>query len=119
MQKNVLEYLEAATAAFPEKIVFADNKTELSYAEFTDKAKRLGCGLLEHLGAGWRRNPVAVLIDRSVQPLISFFGVVYSGNFYVPVDRKMPQERIRLILDTLDARVLIACLLYTSPSPRD
>ncbi len=108
MQKSVLEYLEAAAAAFPEKIVFADNKTELSYAEFMDKAKRLGCGLLKRLGAGWRRNPVAVLIDRSVQPLISFFGVVYSGNFYVPVDRKMPQERIRLILDTLEAGALIA-----------
>ncbi|MDO4323910.1 MAG: amino acid adenylation domain-containing protein [Lachnospiraceae bacterium] len=108
MQKNVLEYLETAAAKFPDKIVFADNKTELSYEEFTDKAKRLGCGLIRTCREGWTRNPVAVLIDRSVQPLISFFGVVYSGNFYVPVDRKMPQERIRLILNTLNARVLIA-----------
>lgn len=108
VQRNVLEFLETAAAEFPDKIVFADNKTELSYADFTDKAKRLGCGLLRRFGESWMRNPVAVLIDRSVQPLISFFGVVYSGNFYVPVDRKMPQERIRLILDTLDAKVLIA-----------
>lgn len=108
MQKNVLEYLEAAAKAAPDRIVFGDNKTELTYAAFTEKAKRLGCGLLARFGAGWSRRPVAVLIDRSVQPLVSFFGVVYSGNFYVPVDRKMPQERIHLILDTLDAKVLIA-----------
>lgn len=108
MQKNVLEYLEAAAKRFPDKIVFADSKTEITYAEFMDRAKRVGSGLIRRFGSKWTRGPVAVLIDRSVQPLVSFFGVIYSGNFYVPVDRRMPYERIRLILNTLDARVLIA-----------
>jgi amino acid adenylation domain-containing protein len=108
VQKNVLEYLEAAAAAVPDRIAFADNKTELTYAEFADRARRTASGLLGRYGFRLHRRPVAVLIDRSIQPLVSFFGVVYSGNFYVPIDRKMPPERVRLILDTLETRVLIA-----------
>ncbi len=107
MQRSVLEYLEEAAKAVPDKIVFADLKTELTYGDFLDYAKRVGSGLIRQLD-GCRRAPVAVLIDRSVRPLLCFFGVVYSGNFYVPIDRKMPLERVRLILDTLDARMLIA-----------
>ena len=114
MRKNVLEYLEEAEAAVPDKIVFADNKTAFTYAEFAAAARRAGSALAHVLGG--RRRPVAVLTDRSVRPLIGFFGTVYSGNFYVPVDRKMPLERIRLILQTLGAEALIAeekdgCLL--------
>lgn len=111
MQKNVLEYLEEAVAAVPEKIVFADDKSALSYAEFSDRAKRIASGLLQFFAsqdALRTPKPVAVLVDRSIRPLASFFGVVYSGNFYVPIDRKLPQERIRLILDTLEAKIILA-----------
>lgn len=107
MQKSVLEFLEAAAASVPDKIVFADPKTELTYADFTDQAKRVGSALIRELG-GCRHQPVAVLVDRTVAPLAAFFGTVYSGNFYVPVDRRMPQERVRVILGTLGARALVA-----------
>ena len=51
--------------------------------------------------------PVAVFIDRSIESLTGFFGAVYSGNFYVPIDRQMPAARTRLILDTLDPVVIL------------
>lgn len=108
MQKSVLEFLEAAAAAVPDKIIFGDPKTELTYKEFTDRAKRVGSALIQQLGSGWRRKPAAVLVDRTVAPLAAFFGTVYSGNFYVPVDRRMPAERVRVILETLGAEALIA-----------
>ncbi len=107
MQRNVLEYLEAAAQASPGRVVFADNKTEMTYAAIREIARRIGSGLIRQM-EGAVRQPVAVLIDRSIRPLAGFFGTVYSGNFYVPVDRRMPAERIRLILGTLGAKVVIA-----------
>lgn len=106
MQRNVLEYLERAVCEEPDKILFADHKTEITYAEFAGASRRIASSLARLL-EGRTRCPVAVLIDRSIEPLPAFFGAVYSGNFYVPVDRRMPVERIRLILGTLDAAVLI------------
>lgn len=107
MRKSVLAYLEEAADALPQKTVFADDRQEISYAEFRSMAKHIASGLIDKTG-GKTRRPVAVLIDRSAEPLAGFFGAVYSGNFYVPVDRRMPIERIRLLLSTMDAGVLLA-----------
>jgi len=48
------------------------------------------------------RRPVLVFVDRKVECLVGFMGVVESGNFYVPIDNKMPGERIRLIVEVLN-----------------
>lgn len=107
MQRNVLEYLESSCEKFPDKIVFADDKLTITYSEFLQQARFLGAYLLEHELDGRKGVPVAVFIDRSVQCLSGFFGAVYSGCFYVPIDRQMPAARIALILDTLKPQVIL------------
>lgn len=107
MQRNVLEYLENSCEAFPDKIVFADDKSQITYREFVDQAKYLGAYLLEHELNGRRNAPIAVFIDRSIGSLVGFFASVYAGGFYVPVDRQMPAARIALILDTLNPAVIL------------
>lgn len=107
MQRNVLEYLEDSCKAFPEKTVFADDKMEISYEEFLKQSRYLGAYLYEKVLKGEVRVPVAVFIDRSIQSLTGFFGAVYAGCFYVPIDRQMPAARIGLILDTLNPKVIL------------
>ena len=107
VQKSVLEYLENALRLVPEKLLFTDDRTEWTYAEFAGRAKRIGSALARVM-EGRTRQPVAVMSNRSVQPLAGFFGAVYSGNFYVPIDSRMPAERISLMLKTLGAKVLVA-----------
>ena len=106
MQRSVLEYLENSAQKFPEKIVFADEENEISYQEFQNQAKAVGTGLAHDYKVG-RKQPVVIFIERNVESLISFFGVVYSGNFYVPVDTAMPAQRISLIFDTLKPAAVI------------
>lgn len=101
MQRNVLEYLEDSCRLFPEKIVFADDRAEITYESFVRQSKYLGAYLHEKVLDGKKGVPVAVFIERSIQSLTGFFGVVYAGCFYVPIDRQMPAARIGLILDTL------------------
>ena len=100
MQKSVLEYLENSAEKFPDKIVFADEEQEITYRDFRNEAKAAATGLAAATGTV-RRKPVVVLIERNIKSLIGFFGVIYSGNFYVPVDCQMPAKRIELIFDTL------------------
>ncbi|MGN1165704.1 MAG: amino acid adenylation domain-containing protein [Lachnospiraceae bacterium] len=107
MQRNVLEYLENSCTAFPEKVIFADDKSQITYSEFVRQAKYLGAYLLENELHGKTGVPIAVFIDRSINSLSGFFGVVYSGCFYVPIDRQMPAARIALILDTLKPEVIL------------
>lgn len=107
MQRNILEYLESSCEAFPEKVVFADDKSEITYGEFVRQARYLGAYLAEHRLHGMKGAPIAVFIDRSIQSLAGFFGAVYSGCFYVPIDRQMPAARIELILNTLNPEVVL------------
>ena len=57
MQRNILEYLEESGRRFPDKIVFADDKSAVTYGELIRQAQFLGACLLEHKGNG-RRNKV-------------------------------------------------------------
>ena len=104
MTVNVLEYLENSAQRFPDKIVFGDIEEELTYRELMILAKKAGTYLSSfHL----RNQPIAVITNHSVGCLIAFLGVVYSGNFYVPLDGKQPQARMKAMLAVADPEVII------------
>ena len=107
MVRNVLEYLEASAARVPDKVALKDEHESLTYKEYLQEARKVGTYLIENVVKENRNKPVAVLIDRNVWSVIAFMGIVYSGNFYVPIDNTMPSERVKLIYDTLDPIAVI------------
>lgn len=96
--KNVLEYLEAAVRANPEKTAAADEQTSLTYRRLWEEARGIGSALAS---LNCANRPVAVYMGRGVRSLAAMLGVVYSGNFYVVMDADMPLDRMSVILDTL------------------
>lgn len=113
MITNVLEYLEAVTEKVPYKTVFSDECESINYGELKDKAQRGGCFLANALKE--RNRPIAVWIDRNVDTLTAFMSIVYSGNFYCPIDVNLPKGRQELILDTLQP----ACIINASGRKRE
>src|SRR5574344_2350056 len=96
--KNILEYIERAAKTYPDKTAFTDENKEISYTELLNNSKAIGTTLSS---LNVRNKPIAVYIDKSVETLEAFFGVVYSGNFYVVIDTHMPSDRINTIFNTL------------------
>ncbi len=110
MNINVLEWLEASARKNPSKVVFADAVNGITYEEVLRKARVIGSAIsskAKDLGAEWTNKPIAVLIDRNIESLVLFMGIIYSGNFYVPVDDTMPQKRIELIMNTLSPVLIL------------
>jgi amino acid adenylation domain-containing protein len=101
MITNILEYLEQNAVRFPDKTAIADDKNALTFAQWKDYAERIGTAFVEET-SGSLRKPVLVFVDRKIECLVGFMGVVESGNFYVPIDCKMPYERVKLISNVLD-----------------
>ena len=101
MVTNILDYLEHSAASWPEKTAIADDKNSLTFAQWKDYAERIGTALSSATD-GALRKPVLVFVDRKMECLAGFMGVVESGNFYVPIDCKMPYERVKLISDVLN-----------------
>lgn len=99
---EVLRWLESAD---PMREAFSDENGAITYGELKRKAQQIGSGLIEVLHV--RKKPVVVLFERNIQSLCCFLGVVYSGNFYVPIDIGQPADRIMTILEQLQPSAVI------------
>ncbi len=104
MQRNVLEYLEATAPRLPDKIAYSNGKDSLTFAETQRAAKGIGSFLL---AKGHRAEPVVVFMSKHPHSVAAFFGVVYAGCYYVPIDEEMPTYRMELIFKTLNPRAVI------------
>ena len=105
LQKNVLDYLEASAARFPDKLAFADETGQFTFAQLLAAAQSLGTRLAQ---LDPRHNrPVGVLVNHTAANIASFMGVLSAGCFYVPLDMQMPLPRLRGILETLSPTALV------------
>ena len=104
MQTNVLEYLEKTVKRLPDKIAFADEETTLTFQEFSSRARSVGSYIAK---VGAKREPVVVYMKKSPLTISAFFGVIYGGCYYVPIDEEMPKRRMELILENTQAKYLI------------
>lgn len=101
---NILDYLEASAASCPGKTAYEDMEDRYTYAEVLENARRIGSALLSLLP---QNAPVPVLMEKKAWTLNVFMGAVCAGCFYTLVEPELPAERIRTILDTLQAKVLV------------
>lgn len=101
MVTSILDYFDDSASRWPDKTAIADDKNSLTFSRWQTYAKRIGT-TLSNATNGRLRNPVLVFVDRKIDCLVGFMGVVESGNFYVPIDSKMPDQRVKLISDVLD-----------------
>lgn len=97
--KNALEYLENSAEKYPNKTAFADDERSFTFSELLIKSKSAAAELIRH-GVS-PRNRVAVLVDRTAISLIGCFAALYAGAFYVPIDVKMPRDRMTDILSQI------------------
>lgn len=104
MQTNVLEYLEGTVTRVPDKLAFADQNSGLTFQEMYDRARGIGSDLM---AKGAFREPVVVYMAKSPATITAFFGVIYAGCYYVPIDEEMPRRRMELILENTQAKYLI------------
>ena len=104
MRNNVLDYLDEIIERKPDKLAFADDREEFSFRQVYDISRAIGSGILSR---GIRRKPVVVFMRKHPKEILTFFGVIKAGSFYVPIDEEMPEARIKLILENVSAPLLI------------
>ncbi len=105
MQKNILIYLEQTSARLPDKVAFSTGKESMTFSEVQQGATAIGTFLAKQ---GFRAEPVVIFMDKHPRAVTAFFGVIYAGCFYVCLDEKMPEARMRTILENLQPRALIS-----------
>jgi amino acid adenylation domain-containing protein len=104
MQINITEYLDRTAQLFPNKTAVDDIHRSLTFNQVRQQAQALA-GLI--IKQGLLNSPVAVYMQKGCDMVVSFAAINYSGNFYVPIDLKSPESRIKSVFDSLRSKVVI------------
>lgn len=92
----ILDLLEKNRDRDPDKIVLVDENESMTIDEFVKRAREIGTEIAR---LGFKNRAVAVESDRNIYSLLGFYGVLYSGNFFMPVDSKTPKKRLEMMVD--------------------
>ncbi len=89
----------------PDKVALIYNNRQLTYRELNKKSHRLAQVLKEK-----RVKPgdiVLILLNPSLDIIVSILAVLKSGGAYVPLDPQYPGDRIKYIMNDSHARLLL------------
>ncbi|MCY0944317.1 non-ribosomal peptide synthetase [Streptomyces antarcticus] len=101
----VHERFAAQARRTPDRIALSYEEETLTYAALDARANALAHRLLA-AGVG-RDAAVGVLMDRTPRLLVSVLAVLKCGAAYVPLDPRLPDTRVRMIMEDVAAEVLL------------
>jgi len=103
---TIVELFEHIAEQYPDKQAVVYKGIPLSYSQLNEKANQLAVFLKTEMKLQ-PEEPVAVVMDRSQEIIISIIGILKAGGAYVPVEAKMPAERVNFILEDVKARIVL------------
>ena len=106
-QKNVLEYIEKTVKEVPDRVAYESFDGEvcsMTFREVYDTARSVGSFLADN---GYYAQPVIIFMKKTPRAIATFFGTVYGGCAYVPIDEEMPRMRIDLIIGSMKPELII------------
>lgn len=114
MKINVLDYFEETKNLYPQKIALIDRDAQLTFKQMWDMALNISSNLIPLLPKQTQPQVIAVFLPKSHQALLSFFGILMSGNIYMPLDVKSPIERVKAILQNIKPALIISSSEYAT-----
>jgi len=100
-----MEYLENNFSKYKDKLAVVDGDSRINFEDLRNNSLVISKYLVDAQLSS--NSPIAVYLPKSIQSIYCFCGISYSGNFYVPLDIKSPQERIGTIIESLSPKLII------------
>jgi len=104
IRNNVISYLDDIVNKVPDNIAIEDGKDNITFSNLYKISRGLGTWFLEN---GYTNKNIAILLPKKASAIISFFGCLYSGNTYVPLDYNDANERIIKIIKKVNSPIVI------------
>lgn len=101
----------------PEAPALTVNDETLSYLDLNERANRVA-HRLKQLGVG-PDVIVGVHLDRSVEMIVCFLGVLKAGGAYLPLNPTYPKERVQFMLYEAHASVVLSTVASAAQLPQN
>lgn len=102
---GILEMFENQVKRSPEAIAVKLDDKVISYADLDKKSNQLA-HYLRRMEIE-RGSKVPICMDRSFEMIVGIMGILKAGAAYVPIDPNYPLERIRFVLEDLNAVIIL------------
>lgn len=102
---NLIEVMIRAKEQNPNKIFLKMDKKKQTFKNFYENVSCMAAGLKE-LGVN-KGDKVAILLNNSIEFVVSYFSVLALGGIVVPLNTFLRQDEIVYILNDCAAKVLI------------
>lgn len=118
-QVPLYHHIETHAVYRPDAIAVTFNGLALTYAELNHRANQFAHYLLS-VGVG-KEIRVAVCVQPCLEIAICLLGILKAGGVYVPLDPSHPPERLMMILEDTQAKVVLTqtSLLSKLPNTAD
>lgn len=93
---------EEQAARTPDAVAIEAGEDRISYAEFDRRTV-----VLAQVLCGGAPGRVALVMERSVEMLVTIYAVARAGAAYVPLDSSVPDNRLEFMLDDTDPDLVV------------
>ncbi len=104
--KGIVDLFEEQVEKTPDNIAVVFENQSLTYRELNEKANSLAHHLLEHSTTS--DKIVGILLNRSLEMIISILAVLKSGKAYIPIDPDYPIDRILYMLEDSNCNLILS-----------
>ena len=106
MQAYLLQHLlEDSAGRTPEREAAVFKESSITYGELYQRSGQLASALIR-LGVR-KGDRVGLMLSKSIESIVSIFGILLSGASYVPIDPMAPLSRVHYILHHCESKLLI------------
>jgi acyl-CoA synthetase (AMP-forming)/AMP-acid ligase II len=106
MKINLIEYFEEIVVKVPDRIAVSEGEESIDFKELYNGVIKITGHILNILGNEINK-PIAVFLPKSIDSVKSNIAISYSGNFYMNLDVKSPEIRIRNIVNLVQPTLII------------
>ena len=103
---KIINRFEATVKKNPNTLAVIDNDREVSFQQLREKALKIGEAVRERLG-GMINQPVSIFLSESADYVAAILGVLYSGNFYVPLIKNGAKSLLKTVIESINPQVII------------
>ena len=104
-KKNIVQLFEEQVDKYPNNVAVVFEEKQLTYKELNEKSNSLACYL--HGLDIPQSSIIPVVMNRSIDLIISIFAIIKAGFTYLPIAPDTPSERISYILENSNAKIAI------------
>lgn len=102
-------FIEPMAASQPNAIALKMKESTLSYHDLNQRSADIASQIAQFVKVS--ETCVGMFIEKSIDAVVSIYGILRSGSVYVPMDVKNPIDRLHYIVEQCDIDTLI-----TTPS---